>query len=53
MTIFAARLSLEQVEPGDDLTPRFAAQGLLPVIVLNAADRMVSMLGPPSPFAGV
>lgn len=45
MTMFAERTSVEQVELGVDLAPRFDAQGLLPVIVINAADQMVLMLG--------
>lgn len=42
---FSDRTSVEQVELGDQLAPRFDAQGLLPAIVINAADQTVLMLG--------
>ncbi|WP_299322328.1 phosphoribosyl-AMP cyclohydrolase [Parasphingopyxis sp.] len=42
---FADRTSVEQVELGDELAPRFDAEGLSPVIVINAADQSVLMLG--------
>ena len=45
MTMFAERTSVEQVELGDDLAPRFDAQGLLPAIVIEAHSGMVLMLG--------
>lgn len=45
MTIFAARTGVEQIELGADLAPRFDAEGLMPVIVVNADDQMVLMLG--------
>lgn len=44
-TLFAARQSVEQVELGDDLAPRFDAAGLLPAIVIDAGTRQVLMLG--------
>lgn len=45
MTIFAERSSVEQVELGETLAPRFDAEGLMPVIVVNADDKMILMLG--------
>lgn len=43
--VFSDRTSVEQVELGDELAPRFDADGLMPAIVINAADQMVLMLG--------
>ena len=45
MSLFALRLSVEQVELGTALTPRFDADGLLPVIVIDVQTRDVLMLG--------
>lgn len=45
MTIFAVRSSIEQVELGDELAPRFDAAGLLPAIVVEAISGTVLMLG--------
>jgi len=42
---FAARTSVEQVEEGWDLAPRFDAQGLLPVVTTDAGTGEVLMLG--------
>ena len=42
---FASRTSVEQVELGNELAPRFDAEGLLPAIVINTADKSVLMLG--------
>ena len=42
---FASRISAEQVELGNELAPRFDAEGLLPAIVINTADKSVLMLG--------
>ncbi|MDJ0977269.1 MAG: phosphoribosyl-AMP cyclohydrolase [Erythrobacter sp.] len=44
-TLFATRTSVEQVELGDELAPRFDADGLLPAIVINTQDQSVLMLG--------
>ena len=44
-TLFAPRTSVEQVELGDELAPKFDADGLLPAIVINAQDQSVLMLG--------
>jgi len=43
--IFAERSSVEQVELGDELAPRFDRDGLLPAIVINVEDQTVLMLG--------
>jgi len=45
MTLFAARSSIEQVELGQELAPRFDADGLLPAIVIEAGSGTVLMLG--------
>jgi phosphoribosyl-AMP cyclohydrolase len=42
---FAARTSVEQIEEGWDLAPRFDAQGLLPVVTTDAGTGEVLMLG--------
>lgn len=42
---FAARTSVEQVEEGHDLAPKFDADGLLPVVTTDAATGEVLMLG--------
>jgi phosphoribosyl-AMP cyclohydrolase len=42
---FSPRLSVEQVEEGSELAPRFDAQGLLPVVTTDAATGEVLMLG--------
>jgi phosphoribosyl-AMP cyclohydrolase len=42
---FARRLSVEQVEEGSDLAPRFDEHGLLPVVTTDAASGEVLMLG--------
>jgi len=44
-SMFAERLSIEHVELGDDLAPRFDAEGLLPAIVVDAEDGHILMLG--------
>ncbi|MEE4154051.1 MAG: phosphoribosyl-AMP cyclohydrolase [Erythrobacter sp.] len=44
-TLFSERTSVEQVELGDELAPKFDADGLLPAIVINAEDKSVLMLG--------
>lgn len=43
--LFAERLSVEQVELGGELAPRFDAAGLLPAIVVDAASGQILMLG--------
>lgn len=45
MTLFAPRETVEQVELGTELAPRFDAEGLLPAIVMDAASNLVLMLG--------
>ena len=42
---FAARTSVEQVEAGIELAPRFDAEGLLPVVTTDATNGEVLMLG--------
>ena len=42
---FAARQTVEQVELGDELAPRFDAAGLLPAIVVDEATGQILMLG--------
>lgn len=42
---FAARLSVEQVEEGDVLAPKFGPDGLIPVVTTNAASGEVLMMG--------
>ena len=42
---FAKRTSVEQVEEGNDLAPKFDAQGLLPVVTTDAQSGDVLMLG--------
>lgn len=44
-SLFAQRISIEQVELGDQLAPRFDAAGLLPAIVVDAANGQILMLG--------
>ena len=43
--LFASRRSVEQVELGNELAPRFDAEGLLPALVIDTADKSVLMLG--------
>ncbi len=45
VTPFAARTSVEQVEEGHALAPRFDADGLLPVVTTDADSGEVLMLG--------
>jgi phosphoribosyl-AMP cyclohydrolase len=42
---FASRVSVEQVEEGSDLAPRFDANGLIPVVTSDAESGEVLMLG--------
>ncbi|MHA1547240.1 MAG: phosphoribosyl-AMP cyclohydrolase [Alphaproteobacteria bacterium] len=42
---FAPRLSVEQVEEGDQLAPKFDEHGLLPCVTTDAATGEVLMLG--------
>lgn len=44
-SFFAARLSVEQVELGDELAPRFDSAGLLPALIVDAASGQILMLG--------
>lgn len=43
--LFAERLSVEHVELGDSLAPKFDAAGLLPAIVVDAENGRILMLG--------
>jgi phosphoribosyl-AMP cyclohydrolase len=43
--LFAERVSIEQVEHGDELAPRFDAAGLLPAIVVDIESQHILMLG--------
>ncbi len=43
--MFAARQSVEQVEEGTELAPKFDADGLMPVVTTAAEDGVVLMLG--------
>jgi Phosphoribosyl-AMP cyclohydrolase len=43
--LFAPRVSVEQVEEGASLSPRFDADGLLPVVTTDAVSGDVLMLG--------
>ena len=45
MMQFAQRDSVEQIELGLALAPKFDADGLLPAIVIDAANQQVLMLG--------
>jgi phosphoribosyl-AMP cyclohydrolase len=42
---FSARFSVEQVEEGTDLAPKFDSQGLIPVVTTDALSGEVLMLG--------
>ena len=43
--LFASRRSVEQVELGNELAPRFDAEGFLPALLIDTADKSVLMLG--------
>lgn len=43
--LFSERVSVEQVELGDILAPRFDAASLLPAVVVDATNGQVLMLG--------
>lgn len=43
--LFAPRLSIEQVEEGDQLAPKFDAHGLIACVTTDAASDEVLMLG--------
>ncbi|MEM8606988.1 MAG: phosphoribosyl-AMP cyclohydrolase [Myxococcota bacterium] len=43
--MFAPRLSVEQVEEGNELAPKFDAQGLIPVVTTSVEDGVVLMVG--------
>lgn len=43
--VFAARSSVEQVEEGDQLAPKFDADGLIPAVTTDAGSGEVLMLG--------
>ena len=42
---FAARTSVEEIEEGTALAPKFDAQGLIPCVTTDAASGEVLMLG--------
>ena len=42
---FAARTSVEQVEEGAELAPKFDADGLIPAVTTDAATRRAAMVG--------
>jgi phosphoribosyl-AMP cyclohydrolase len=44
-SLFAARISVEQVEEGRQLAPKFDADGLIPVVTSDAKSGEVLMLG--------
>ena len=43
--MFSKRISVEQVEEGNDLAPKFDAEGLLPCVTTDADSGEVLMLG--------
>ena len=45
MSIFSPRLTVEQVEEGRDLAPRFDTAGLIPVVTTDAGSGEVLMMG--------
>lgn len=45
MSLFAERASVEQVELGQELAPRFNSDGLIPAIVADAQSNHILMLG--------
>ncbi len=49
--LFAARESVEQVEEGDRLAPKFDAQGVIPCITVHAQTREVLMFAFMNPEA--
>ena len=49
--LFAARESVEQVEEGDQLAPKFDAQGVIPCITMHAQTREVLMFAFMNPEA--
>ena len=44
-SLFHPRVSIEQVEEGHELAPKFDAQGLIPVITQDSASGDILMLG--------
>jgi len=44
-SLFSERVSVEQVELGEDFAPRFNAAGLLPAIVVDEKNGQILMLG--------
>ncbi|PZA11756.1 phosphoribosyl-AMP cyclohydrolase [Rhodopseudomonas palustris] len=49
--LFAPRLSVEQVEEGCVLAPKFGSDGLIPVVTTDAASGEVLMMGVMTPEA--
>lgn len=45
MSIFSPRRSVEQVEEGHDLAPKFGPDGLIPVVTTDATSGEVLMMG--------
>lgn len=45
MSLFSPRLTVEQVEEGHDLAPKFDAAGLIPVVTTDADSGEVLMMG--------
>lgn len=43
--LFQKRISIEQVEEGNELAPKFDEQGLIPVITMDVHSKEVLMLG--------
>ncbi|MGF1484912.1 MAG: phosphoribosyl-AMP cyclohydrolase [Opitutales bacterium] len=51
LSIFAKRESVEQVEEGDQLAPKFDSQGVLPCVTLHAVSKEVLMVAFMNPEA--
>ncbi|MFV0384379.1 phosphoribosyl-AMP cyclohydrolase [Paracoccus sp. (in: a-proteobacteria)] len=45
MSLFSPRLTVEQVEEGHGLAPKFGADGLIPVVTTDAGSGEVLMMG--------
>lgn len=45
MSLFSPRLTVEQVEEGTDLAPKFGPDGLIPVVTTDVASGEVLMMG--------
>lgn len=51
MTEFSPRLTIEQVEEGQALAPKFSADGVIPVVTTDAGSGEVLMMGVMTPEA--